>query len=239
MIPGAAEAARFISLSRGRKAAPDNSVGLYPQKFYSLCPIFIIECVYIYAALKRGEPMTDEELIELINESPSKGLEKTIELYSALVFRIVSATLVPVGTNEDAQECASDVFVLFYRNIESLDLNKGTVKGYLAVAAKHHAISVLRKLKARSNGNVISLDENENLFSVSEDIEKNERSRIVKQAIEALGEPDSTIVVRRYLFGETAKEIAKDLKMTHEAVMKRSSRAKKKLKELLGGVLCG
>ncbi|MGN1194567.1 MAG: RNA polymerase sigma factor [Acutalibacteraceae bacterium] len=183
--------------------------------------------------------MTDKELIDLIKENPSRGFEKLIDLYSGLVFSVVSATLVPVGTKEDAQECASDVFVFFYRNLENIDLKKGTVKGYLAVCAKHTAISALRKLKSRGGGNVISLDENENLFSQSEDIEKNERSRLVRQAVEALGEPDSTIIIRRYFFGETAKEIAKDLKMTHEAVMKRASRARKKLKETLGGVLCG
>lgn len=183
--------------------------------------------------------MTDEELIDLIRENPSKGFEKLIDLYAGLVFSVVSATLVPVGTKEDAQECASDVFVFFYRNLENIDLKKGTVKGYLAVCAKHTAISALRKLKSRGVGNIISLDENENLFSYREDIEKNERSRHVRQAVEALGEPDSTIIIRRYLFGETAKEIAKDLKMTHEAVLKRASRARKKLKETLGGVLCG
>lgn len=183
--------------------------------------------------------MTDEELISLIKENPSKGLERLIDLYSGLVFHIVSATLIPVGTKEDAQECASDVFAAFYRNVESVDLSKGNVKGYLAVAAKHQAISLVRKLKARNSGNIISLDETVNLFAVCDDIEKNERSRIVRQAIEDLGEPDSSIIVRRYLLGETAKEIAKDLKMTHEAVMKRASRAKKKLREALGGVLCG
>ena len=183
--------------------------------------------------------MTDEEMIDLIKQNPSEGLEKLMCLYSGLVFRVVSATLVPVGTKEDAQECSSDVFVAFYRNLESIDLSKGSVKGYLAVAAKHNAISFLRKLKARNSGNIISLDDHENLFFECDDVEKNERSRTVRQAIESLGEPDSTIIIRRYLFGETAKDIAKDLKMTHEAVMKRSSRAKKKLREMLGGVLCG
>ena len=183
--------------------------------------------------------MTDKELMERIKENPSDGFEKLIDLYSGLVFNIVSATLVPVGTREDAQECASDVFVFFYKNIDKIDLDKGTVKGYLAVSAKHTAISALRKLKARNSGNLLSLDENENLLFENDDYEKSERSRLVRQAIEALGEPDSTIIIRRYFFGETAKDISKELKMTHEAVTKRASRAKKKLKEMLGGVLCG
>ncbi|MGN1442671.1 MAG: sigma factor, partial [Acutalibacteraceae bacterium] len=144
--------------------------------------------------------MTDDELIDLIKQSPSEGLEKLMDLYSGLVFRVVSATLVPVGTKEDAQECSSDVFVAFYRNLESIDLNKGSVKGYLAVAAKHQAISFLRKLKARGTGNMISLDDNENLAFGCDDVEKNERSRTVRHAIESLGEPDSTIIIRRYLF---------------------------------------
>lgn len=183
--------------------------------------------------------MTDKEILERIKENPSDGFEKLVGLYSGLVFRIVSATLIPVGTKEDAQECTSDVFVSFYKNLDRLDLEKGSVKGLLAVSAKHTAISALRKLKARNSGNLISLDENENLFSETDDYEKKERSRLVKQAIENLGELDSTIVIRRYLLGETAKEISKDLNMTHDTVAKRASRAKKKLKEMLGGVLCG
>lgn len=181
--------------------------------------------------------MNDKKLLELIQCDPSRGFEALMDTYSGLVLSVVSATLVPVGTREDAQECASDVFVAFYRNCRSVDLTKGSIKGYLAVAAKHNAISMLRRLKSKAD--TVSFEDSERLFGVCDDVTKRERSRIIKQSIEELGEPDSTIIIRRYLLGETAKEIAKDLKMSHEAVLKRASRAKARLKETLGGVLCG
>lgn len=177
--------------------------------------------------------MTDANLLELIQTDPAKGFDILVSQYSALVFRICAASMVPLGTKEDAEECASDVFVSFYRHINEIDLEKGSVKGYLAVAAKRAAISVVRKLKKESGK--VSLESVQ--FEV-EDVDRSslrEQKKLIYEAIKKLGEPDCEIITRRFLFGETVKEISVRLKMRPDAVQKRAKRAQAKLKILLGG----
>ena len=187
--------------------------------------------------------MTDEILLSEINKNPSKGFSLLLNEYSPLVFKICRAVLLPVGTNEDAQECAADVFAEFFKNREKVDLSKGNIKALLAFAAKTRAIDRYRKLKKES-GKTVALEETEELVSpvfAFDESEKRERSRLVKDAVFSLGEPDRTIIIRKYFFGETAAEIGKRISLSADAVQKRSQRALQKLKELLeqktGGVL--
>ncbi|MDO4379423.1 MAG: sigma-70 family RNA polymerase sigma factor [Clostridia bacterium] len=187
--------------------------------------------------------MTDELLLSEINKNPSKGFSLLLKEYSPLVFKICRAVLGSVGTNEDAQECAADVFSAFFKNLEKVDLSRGSIKGYLAFGAKNEAIDRYRKLK-KETGKVFSIEEagelpgEEQAFDESE---KKEKNRLLKSAIESLGEPDRTIIVSKYFLGETAQEIGKKISLSAEAVQKRSRRALKKLKVLLekapGGVM--
>ncbi len=187
--------------------------------------------------------MTDEVLLSEIEKNPSRGFDLLLTEYSAFVFRVCRAVLGSVGTKEDAQECASDVFVAFYRNLESIDLNKGSIKGYLAFGAKNAAIDRYRRL-TREKGFTVSLENAGDIFgsvTAFESSEKKERSRLVAEAIRSLGEPDRTIILRKYFFGETAKQIGERVSLSAEAVQKRSQRALEKLRAVLeknkGGVL--
>ena len=51
--------------------------------------------------------------------------------------------------------------------------------------------------------------------------------------VKKLGEPDSDILVLQFFYDKTAKEIGNILKMTAEAVAKRSQRARQKLRKIL------
>ena len=53
------------------------------------------------------------------------------------------------------------------------------------------------------------------------------------ETVRALGEPDSEIILRRYYFGQTSKEIGAALGMKPNTVDQRLSRALKKLREVL------
>ena len=50
-------------------------------------------------------------------------------------------------------------------------------------------------------------------------------------AVKSLGEPDSEIIIRKYYFGETTKQISNRLSMTISAIDTRASRALKRLRE--------
>lgn len=182
--------------------------------------------------------MTDKELIKKLKKDKSSGLSAVIDLYSGLLYKITASVLLPVGTREDIEECISDSFLAFYGEIDKIDLQKASIKSYLAVIAKRKAIDRYRILKKASA--LIPFEEgavadNESPdFTVSAD-----RKAALINAVKALGEPDTTIITRKFYLGETAAEIAEALNMSEGAVQKRIERSKEKLKMQLGGVLYG
>ena len=64
-----------------------------------------------------------------------------------------------------------------------------------------------------------------------------EQNHMVFEAIKALGEPDSTIIVQKYYYSMTAKEIGKGLGLTKNAVEKRAKRALEKLRRDCYGII--
>ncbi|MBQ7295169.1 MAG: sigma-70 family RNA polymerase sigma factor [Clostridia bacterium] len=181
--------------------------------------------------------MTDRELLLLISEDKVKGFSLLVDTYSALIYKIVSSVILPVGTREDAEECVSDAFLAFYNNLEAVDLEKGSIKGYLAVIAKRRAINLYHTLKREKNATV-PYDEQSDAYDSDIAADYDTRAALIN-AIKALGEPDSTIVKRKYILGETAKEIGEYVSLSAEAVQKRLERSMDKLKVMLGGAFYG
>lgn len=182
--------------------------------------------------------MTDKELIKKLKKDKSSGLSAVIDLYSGLLYKIAAGVILPLGTKEDVEECVSDSFIAFYGEINKINLEKASIKTYLAVITKRKAIDHYRTLKKATA--LIPYDEAELSEAATQDftVSTDKKSALIK-AVKNLGEPDTTIVTRKFYLGETAAEIAAELDMSEAAVQKRIERSKKKLKEELGGVLYG
>lgn len=181
--------------------------------------------------------MTDREMLNFIKSDSEKGVELIIDSYSSFVYKIVSSVILPVGNAEDVEECVSDVFIIFYNNLHKIDLTKASLKGFIAMVAKRNAISHYRALKRNLPTEDLANSENE--LDFKERGLDTDTKKALFDAVKALGEPDTTIVVRRYILGETAKEISEKLDLGAEAVQKRLERSVKKLRVMLGGVLNG
>ena len=177
--------------------------------------------------------MTDKKLLNELKRDRDTGLGLMIDTYSGYVYKIVSSVILSVGTREDAEECTSDVFLTFYNRIDDIDLEKGTIKGYIGVIAKRKAIDFYRRLEKHSkNLSDEEIEPSEESKSLSY-----EDKQLLYQSVKDLGEPDTTIVTRRYFLGESAREIAEALgNMSEKAVQKRLERSIKKLRTVLGGV---
>jgi RNA polymerase sigma-70 factor (ECF subfamily) len=85
------------------------------------------------------------------------------------------------------------------------------------------------------------MEDDRNLLTLADDvimeeeiIEKELRRSVLK-AIEALGSPDRDIIFRKYYYGQTSKEIARDLGPSVSNVDTRAHRAILKLRKLFGG----
>lgn len=184
--------------------------------------------------------LDEKETHSLLLQNPEKGLEKIMSRYMAFVYTIVYGKLSGVCNKQDIEECVSDIFYEVYRTRNLIDLEKGSLKSYLAVLSKRTAIDVFRK--QHKNAGNISLDEFENDWIASDnDMEKSlidsETGDILINEIKALGKPDSQIMIRKYYYGQSSKIISKALGMKENTVNKRVSRALAKLNQTLGGIL--
>jgi RNA polymerase sigma-70 factor (ECF subfamily) len=178
----------------------------------------------------------EKELLTFLLQTPEQGLEIIMNRYMAFVYTIVYGKLSDVCKKQDMEECVSDIFFEVYRTRSLIDLEKGSLKAYLAVVAKRRAIDVFRKHKG--NAEDVSLDAFGHDWLASKDsVTAGENSDILVDEIKALGEPDSQILIRKYYFGQSAKAIARVLGLKENTVNKRASRALAKLKVALGGAL--
>ena len=183
--------------------------------------------------------MEDGKLLQLLHNNPSEGMEQLMKLYAGLVYAVIRGKLSEsFCVSTDVEDCVADVFCEFYAEIEKYDLSISSIKSYLCVLARHKAIDVLRK---RGRQQSISLDNEENLikiaddFTIEGDFVEGERRREIFDAVKSLGKPDSSIIIRKYYFGESSKEIANALSLTVPNVDTRTHRALNKLRKLFGG----
>jgi len=186
--------------------------------------------------------LSDHDLLNLFQVNPEKALDKTMDLYGGLVYYIASSKLAGLCAREDIEECVIDVFHAVYRQRTSIDLEKGSVKAFIAVIAKRKAISICRGII--NKGQTLSLDE----VPCSTLLDSNDTEQLILdkeyqsemiRVIRSLGEPDSEIFIRKYYFGQSTKSIASELGIKENTIDKKVSRGHLKLRELLGGVQGG
>jgi RNA polymerase sigma-70 factor (ECF subfamily) len=184
--------------------------------------------------------MKDDVLLNLLRKHPNKGLCALMEQYTGLVCTVVKGVFSPYAcfSAEDTEECVSDVFYEFYKNIENFRPEQGSIKSYLCAIAKHKTIDVIRK-RAEEN-TLVSLDSDENYLQIADDftVEKDflgaEERKSLFAEINALGEPDREIIMRKFFFCEPTKKIAEHLGLSVGNVDVRTHRALIKLREKIG-----
>lgn len=185
--------------------------------------------------------ISDFELLNTLKNNSDTGLELIMEIYSGLVYTIIYNQLKNQYSKEDIEECVSDVFIYIFNNIDKIDLEKGTLKGYLSIISKRKAIDLYRKHSLKNNLQVPYEEYFDNIFHSSEDtftsVSQKETNKLLIDAINSLGEPDKTIIIRKYFFLEKSKDISKIVGLKSNTIDKRVSRAMEKLNKLLGGVL--
>lgn len=180
--------------------------------------------------------MTQEEMLVLMKTDPAKGMQLVTGQYAALVYKVVWGRLSSLCTAEDVEETVSDVFVDFYKKYHTVDLSKGSLASFLITLAQRRAVDEFRRIMRQKNIENM-LNEKEDSPSCGTDtvvLEKEERELLL-QAIISLGEPDSTIIYRRFYYGETYAQIGDKLGISENAANKRCLRAIEKLGLLMKG----
>ena len=183
--------------------------------------------------------MHDDKLLRLLHNDPNAGMEQLMDQYAGLVYAVVKGKLdTSYYISSDVEECVADVFSKFYTELSNYNPKISGIKTYLCVIARNHAINISKK---RSYECSISLDDEHSLLQIADDVmieselTDAELRREVIRSIETLGEPDSSIIFRKYYFGESSKDIAKALRLSVSNVDTRTHRALTKLRNEFGG----
>ena len=177
--------------------------------------------------------MNDSELRNKIYTSPDEGYRQLFETYNGYVFAIVYRILGGSISMKDAENCVIDVFSDVIMHFDAA--SEGSVRAFIGTVARNKAVNLKRSYDPQNkyHDDYETLDISDNSINIEEAAEKSQLLGMVLEQIDALGEPDSTIVIHKYLYERSSSEIAEAVGMKPTAVRVRLSRALKKLRKSL------
>lgn len=179
--------------------------------------------------------MKDEAIIDLIYEKNELGLSKLADKYEKLLIQIAAGIL--GNRSRDIEECINDTYLKLWNHIEQYDMEKASLKTYLKVIARNTAINKLRDLSKREQ-----LELPEDISDIAKyyiDKRQNVEGQVfdkenmiqLNMIIGHLNEKDQELVIRRYFYLQSSKDIATATKMTITAIDSRLSRLRNKMKQ--------
>ena len=176
--------------------------------------------------------MEDEKLVRRLQKGSRTALEQAINRYTAYVSTIVWRTLGAAATREDTEEVVSDVFLSLWSHAHAheLDPTQG-LRPWLGAGARNRATDCLRRTKP-----TVSLPEDDGPSQAEgpeETAAAKDQAERLWQAVDGLGEPDRTLFLRHYYYGEKLSEAVRGLGLSTGAARIRLSRGRKKLREIL------
>lgn len=172
--------------------------------------------------------MTDEALIALLRENPERGFPVLIRQYGGYVYTIVRNRLRDCAAPEDIEETVSDVFVQLWEWMQAHPKKALHLRAMLAVIAKRRSISRFRALTGQPACeplDALLTEPQDNAPAPDESVQ-------LIESVRALGEPESEIILRRYYFGQSSREIGDALGLLPNTVDQKLSRALKRLRAI-------
>ena len=172
--------------------------------------------------------MADEaRLLKQLKNKKDKAIESAIDLYtpyvSTVLYNIAGASLM----REDIEEIISDVFISLWQNADKIDLQKGTIRSYIAATARNYVLKRFMQRKEYTSIDDIELPDEK---SITEDTVMYD---FLWKAVMELGEPDNEIFVRYYRYGEKLRDIAVATGVNLSTVKTKLSRGRQRLKKIL------
>lgn len=170
--------------------------------------------------------MDDKNLLTILEEDPEQGIPLLKEEYAD---HLRFAAAQRLTSPHDIQECVQDTLADFYLQREQFDISKGSLRTYLIAIADRKAVRKYwenqRQWLTTEVNAAEAMDEGE--------LKHWEQTELLRQSLKQLTALDRQVLELKYFYGYTAREIAADLGIQHEAVKKRLQRALKKLHRLM------
>ncbi|MDD6214705.1 MAG: sigma-70 family RNA polymerase sigma factor [Firmicutes bacterium] len=172
--------------------------------------------------------MADEaRLLKQLKKKNDKAIESAIELYTPYVSTVLYNIAGAILMREDIEEIISDVFISLWQNADKIDLQKGTIRSYIAATARNYALKRFMQRKEYTSIDDIELPDEK---SITEDTVMYD---FLWKAVMELGEPDNEIFVRYYRYCEKLRDIAVATGVNLSTVKTKLSRGRQRLKKIL------
>jgi len=198
------------------------------------------------------DDLPDDALYLRVLERDPRALEVLMRRYSREMVYFARLVLDTVGTAQDAEECASDLFVTVWREIDSFDPARGSLHTWLTMRTKYLALDRRRQIQRRQALTALSLDSADFAGGWEGDVrglelgsarlaepsmerllEQRERREELRQALESLSALDLKLVYMRYFQLSSTDEICDATGLSRHAIDTRLWRARKALREAL------
>jgi RNA polymerase sigma-70 factor (ECF subfamily) len=158
----------------------------------------------VSSASSTAQRSSDWTLIERIVARDETALAALYDRYSGLVCSVLNRIL---RDSASAEEILQDIFFQVWRTAAQFDPARGSVAGWLAVAARNRAISRLRR---KNPGQTEDLVENAVAlpFNLESEAAQKQMMGKVKDALESLPKEQRDAIELAYFEGMTHSEIA-------------------------------
>ena len=176
--------------------------------------------------------MTDVTWIQCIAARDEGAMKRLMDKYIRLLWTVAEQALGSAGSEEDLEECVADVFVCLWLNPEKFDPLRGSLKSYLAMVARSRALNRRRQLTRQDALPLEELSPSQEPTAEAPE-QTGPLDEALHHAMNALGEPDREVLVRRYYYDQKPKEIAAVLRLPVKQIQNRLYRAKRFLRDRL------
>ncbi len=175
--------------------------------------------------------MTVEKLIPLLVERDKVALEKFIDDYSTLILKVIAYILNESYEKEYIEECYDDVIMIILNKCSSFEY-KSSFKTWVATITKNKALDYKRKLKNHYCYDEID-DNYGNKESPEEKFFNNNKISIINEALNKLTSDEKKLFIKKYILNNSTEELCEEYKVNENAIYKRISRLKKRIRELI------
>ena len=177
--------------------------------------------------------MEDKRIFQLLWQRAEAAIEAMTKQYGPRLYRTAMNIL---GRHEDAEETVNDTYLAVWDAIppETPD----PLSGYIYKTGRNLALKRLRydTAQRRCSDYDLSLEELEGCIgsaNLQDQIDARMLGRAIDRFLDTIPTNARILFLRRYWFGDSVKDIAKDRGMTQNAVSVSLSRSREKLRAYL------
>ncbi|MCZ1264257.1 sigma-70 family RNA polymerase sigma factor [Paenibacillus tundrae] len=176
--------------------------------------------------------INEDNVVNEMRKRNPRALEFVIQVYGGSLYALARRILSGKGTDQDVEECISDVFTIAWNNIGEFNENKGTFRTWLLILTKYKTLDYYRKLNRvpatkEFNDWIEGSERPDEIF-----IYKEQNEELI-QIIDQLPEIEKSILIKRYFQFESIAQIAEYTGLSNKAVENRLLRLRKLLKQQL------